>query len=351
MQCFGDAAVLKSFDGAEPDLDSYDKIIVAFSGGKDSIACFLHLLDRAVPISKIELWHHEIDGREHDEDDAGALLMDWPCTVPYCRAFAKEFGVSIFFSWREGGFAREMGRKETPTAPVYFEDSDGVVHSRGGKGPRGTRGVFPQVCADLSKRWCSAYLKIDVASAAIRGQPRFHNARTLIITGERAQESAARARYARLEIDRSDARGKRLGRHVDHWRPIQDWTEETVWDALCRHAVYAPPAYILGWSRLSCLFCIFGNANQWASARYVAPELFDRVVRKEAESGLTIHRSKSVVELADSGTPYAALSGQDDLIRDILSRDKPWTRPIREQDKTARLVPPAGAFGASCGPT
>lgn len=38
----------------------YDAILVAFSGGKDSLACLLHLLDLGVDRSKIELWHHDV---------------------------------------------------------------------------------------------------------------------------------------------------------------------------------------------------------------------------------------------------------------------------------------------------
>ena len=45
-------------------LEEYDKIIVLFSGGKDSLACVLHLLELGVPREKIELWHHDIDGGE-----------------------------------------------------------------------------------------------------------------------------------------------------------------------------------------------------------------------------------------------------------------------------------------------
>ncbi len=63
-------------------LDTYATIIVAFSGGKDSVACVLHLLELGVPRERIELWHHDVDGRE------GSTLMDWPVTRAYCRAFA-----------------------------------------------------------------------------------------------------------------------------------------------------------------------------------------------------------------------------------------------------------------------
>ena len=55
------------------DLYSYDKYIVSFSGGKDSTALLLFLLDNGVSKDKIELWHQEIDGR-------GRSLLDWEVT-------------------------------------------------------------------------------------------------------------------------------------------------------------------------------------------------------------------------------------------------------------------------------
>ena len=79
---------------------NYDKYIIAFSGGKDSTACFLHLLESGVPVEKIELWHHLIDGRS-------GSFMDWNVTEDYCRKFAAAFGVTIYFSWKEGGFKKE----------------------------------------------------------------------------------------------------------------------------------------------------------------------------------------------------------------------------------------------------
>jgi hypothetical protein len=89
------AAGPEGLDG--PCLESYDHILVGFSGGKDSVACVLHLLESGVPREKIELWHHDIDGRE------GSRLMDWPVTPSYCRAFAEALGLSIFFSWKVPG--------------------------------------------------------------------------------------------------------------------------------------------------------------------------------------------------------------------------------------------------------
>jgi len=101
-----------------PNYLNYDKIIVFFSGGKDSVACVLELLDKGVKPEKIELHHHSIDGKE------GELFMDWACTESYCQAFADALGIEIFFSWKVGGFEAELLRYETATGAIAFEDEN-----------------------------------------------------------------------------------------------------------------------------------------------------------------------------------------------------------------------------------
>ena len=232
-----------------PDLRSYDRIVVAFSGGKDSIASLLTVLEAGVPPERIDVYHHDVDG-------AGPPFMDWPSTTGYCRAVARALDVPLYLSWKEGGFLREMLRDGTASAPICFQTPDGTVGRAGGQGPAGTRLRFPQVSANLNQRWCSAYLKIDVMAALIRNQDRFLDRRTLIVTGERAQEGRARAGYATFEPHRSDTRdGIRRRRHVDHWRPVHGLQEAEVWAMLRRHGIVPAPAYRLGWSRLSCIAC------------------------------------------------------------------------------------------------
>lgn len=248
-----------------PDLASYDVILVMLSGGKDSLACLLYLLSLGVPREKLELWHHDVDGRE------GSSLMDWPSTRDYCRKVAEAFGVPLYFSWKVGGFEREMLRKDTATAPIAYETPSGL-RTAGGEGKPNSRGKFPQVSTDLSVRWCSAYLKIDVAAAAIRGQDRFIGKRVLVVTGERAEESTARSRYQVFEPHRADLRnGVQRPRVVDQWRAVHGWSEGQVWDIIRRYAVNPHPAYRLGWGRVSCAACIFGSPNQWASLRANQP--------------------------------------------------------------------------------
>ncbi len=330
-----------TFQNDQIKLESYDYYIVATSGGKDSIACILHLLKEGVPTGKIELWHHLIDGRE------GSTLMDWPVTESYVMKFAQAFKIKYFFSWKQGGFERELLRENQRTAPTLFEmpEGDNIVEcSCGGtRGKKSTRRRFPQVTANLSQRWCSAYLKIDVCTAAINNQKRFLGKRTLVITGERAEESAARANYSTFEPHRSDNRnGKRVQRHVDHWRPVHLWEEKEVWGIMEEFKVNPHPAYKLGWSRLSCISCIFGSKNQWATLRKIDPVRFNRIAAYEKEFDATIHRTKSVYDQLVDGSPYPDIDpaivkqGFDTIYQDSIFVDS-W-----------RL--PAGAFGENAGP-
>lgn len=315
----------------------YDKYILAFSGGKDCTAAFLHLLESGVPKEKIELWHHEIDGRE------GPALMDWDCTPGYCKAFAKAFDVPIYFSWKEGGFEREMLRQNSRTAPTKFESEDGSIRTIGGvAGKLSTRRKFPQVSGDLKVRWCSAYLKIDVCAAAIRNQMRFEGLRVCVVSGERAEESAQRAKYAEKELDRADNRDGKAGRFVDRLRPVKHWTEQMVWDIIAIWRVRVHPCYYLGFGRCSCLFCIFGNENQTASAYVVAPHRGERIISYEKEFGYTIKRNISMGDLISQGTIYEAMT--EELL--IIARSKEYSLNIFMDD----WVLPAGAFGESCGP-
>lgn len=289
-------------------------------------------------MGKVELWHHEIDGRE------GSTLMDWPITPAYCQAVADALELPLYFSWKVGGFEREMLRENSLTAPTKFETPIGKIVQVGGtRGKSNTRRKFPQVSADLKVRWCSAYLKIDIASAAIRNQPRFDHSRTLVISGERAEESPARSKYLEFEPDRSDNRDGKKGRLVDRWRPIHKWTEAEVWQIIEQFRINPHPAYHLGWGRVSCLRCIFGSDNQWASARKVDPSGFEQVGLLENEFGLTIHRSKTIAGRADCGTPYEM---DPEMIK--ISMSSEYNEDI-QLNGNWRL--PQGAFGESCGPT
>ena len=176
-----------------------------------------------------------------------------------------------------------------------------------------------------------------VGAAALRNQERFTGKRTLFISGERAEESPARARYKTFEPHRTHSQG----RHVDAWRPVHAWTEAEVWEILKRYRLNPHPAYRLGWGRLSCAACIFGSPSQWASLRAAAPKQFATIAAYEQQFGLTIQRKETVSQRADRGTPYP----MDPRILAEAMADA-FTAPVFIDDW--RL--PAGAFGDNAGP-
>lgn len=338
------------------DVHSYDYYIVTFSGGKDSTACFLHLLDLGIPKEKIELWHHLVDGREGSNEilDTPLTLMDWECTEDYCRKFAAAFGVKIYFSWLRGGFYKEMMRDGQATEISIYEqeDEEGKITygCSGGDGPAGTRLKFPQVSPDLSVRWCSSYLKIEVGRKAITGQLRFTNKRTLLISGERAEESAGRALYDPFKPDKVDKRDsdrqKRSRRRlVDRWMPIHSWKESDVWGIIQRHAVVPHPCYYLGYSRCSCKWCIFGNADQFASSFALSPSQGETLANLEERFRSTIKRDVSLTELIKKGVPYEGITKYPGKALQAISYE--YNDPIF----TTGWELPGGAYGKSLGPT
>lgn len=317
----------------EIDLKFYDKILVTFSGGKDSLCCLLWLSDLlgAEAQSKIEIWHHCIDGQ-------GDRFFDWNCTEGYVRAVAEHLKIPLYFSGRVGGFRQEMLRDRSPTAAVWFETPDGKETAGGKSKSLGTRLKFPQLSANLSTRWCSAYLKIMVYESAIRNQKRFEGLRTLTVSGERAQESAARAKYQVFERDRAHANK----RHVDRLRPILHWKTEEVWDYIQHHGITPHPAYYLGFGRCSCKSCIFISDEDWATLYAIAPQDVKEVAAYEERFGATIARPKkdgvglNVVERAKKATPRSA---REEWVKQALS-DR-WYMPIVMRP----WVLPEGAFG------
>lgn len=163
-------------------LEEYDLIVVLFSGGKDSMACYYKLLELGVPKEKIELWHHDIDGGHPSRH------MDWRCTQNYVKSFSEAEGVPLRISYRVNGFFGELYRLGASEPVEWIEPDSGKIR-RCKLSPKykqcqelkesatndleeklkeyGYRMKFPAKTGNLSKRWCSAYLKIMVADSVM----------------------------------------------------------------------------------------------------------------------------------------------------------------------------------------
>jgi 3'-phosphoadenosine 5'-phosphosulfate sulfotransferase (PAPS reductase)/FAD synthetase len=319
-------------------LDQYDVIAVCYSGGKDSLACLLHLLDLGVPPSKIELHHQDIDGQ-------GERLMDWPCTHAYVQATADALHLPVVFSWRDGGFVREMLRDNEPTAGVSYQRDGKRFSLPTVRATPGTRRKFPQQSADLSVRWCSAYLKIDVMARVLNNDPAYQGKKILVVTGERREESSARSKYDEVEEHRTNSRS----RLVHHWRPVIDWCEQQVWDIITRHRIRPHPAYQLGWGRVSCMNCIFADDDQWASAKELAPTWVERIGDYERDFGTTIKKGVGVEDRARTGREFVS-DKPEELRRLAMSPDAFTAEQFFLADGES-WAPPSGAYKRCGGPT
>jgi len=381
-------------------LENYDLIIVLFSGGKDSIAAYFKLIELGVPKEKIELWHHDIDGGHPSRQ------MDWPVTQSYVRAFAAAEGVKLRISCRVGGFFGELYRVGA-SLPIEYEDNgetktcrltDAQIESerlrneilqslspeeQGELKAYGERRRFPAKSGDLARRWCSAYLKIDVASAVLRNLEELHSigergklpaksschqgrwcsgslkaavqdsvtadlqhtradTKILVVSGERRGESAGRAKYNEMEVHRTNATA-RAHRVVHQWRAVIDYTLRDVWEVLCRHKITPHPCYSAGWNRCSCACCIFSLPSHWAGIKELLPEVYEAFRQDEIRLGFTLDNKKSLDEYVGDAESCVCRDNPT-AIEQLITGRFPQTEIY-----TTNWTFPAGAFKGSAG--
>jgi hypothetical protein len=325
------------------DLDAYDLCIVNLSSGKDSVTCALKLLDEGFPREKMRFWHQSVDG-----GPGSPLFMDWACTESYTKALGKALGVKTEFMWRQGGIKGELFRENRLTNPVQFIYQGEVITLLTTKGKLGTRRKWPAKSADLSRRYCSANAKIDVAARVISNHPEFQGSidrplKLLVISRERREESAARARYLEAEIHRCNTRS----RIAHQYRPVIDYSEEEIWQAYERHKIMPHPAYILGFSRTSCLNCVFLTPDLWAMVRELFSERFAELVAVEKELNFTIDNKHTLTEMANMGSikriPRNILSSPyiQNALKGHISKEDIFIK--------GRWTLPAGAFQGNDG--
>lgn len=342
-------------------LEEYDLFVVLLSGGKDSIACYYKLLELGVPKGKIEMWHHDIDGRHPSRQ------MDWRCTGEYVRAFAEAEGVPLRISWRLNGFFGELYRIGA-SEPIEWEDPDSGeicqcrlsakylqcerIKKEASQNMEeelkalGYRMKFPAKSGDLSRRWCSAYLKIAVAdSVTVNLDKTCTDVKILIVSGERRGESSGRAQYNEMELHRTHAE-KAAHRIVHQWRPVIDYSEKDVWEVLKRHRVNPHPCYRAGWNRCSCAFCIFSTPPLLAGIRELYPREYELLRQDEKTLRFTIDNKKDLDSYV--GNAKSCVYQGDKAALSSLITGKFAAKDVYVSGK---WMYPAGAFhGAEGGP-
>lgn len=386
-------------------LEEYDLIVVLISGGKDSVACYLKLIELGVPKEKIEFWHHDIDGGHPTR------RMDWKCTQNYVKALADAEGVKLRVSYRVNGFFGELYRIGA-SEPIEWIDPDtgeirqcklssNYLKCRELKEQAteemeellkqyGYRMKFPAKTGDLSRRWCSAYLKICVADTVVSNLDRLgeleelggkrhkfpakggthsgrwcsgnlkaavqdsvtanleetkHDKKILIVSGERRGESAGRSKYNEMEIHRTNATAK-AHRVVHQWRCCIDYSEKDVWELLKRHHINPHPCYRIGWNRCSCMMCIFSTPRLFAGVKELFPDAYASLRHDEEILGFTLDNKKNLDEFIGD-TPSCVCWNDKKAIHSILTGEF-GTEDIYTENWNYPVGAFHGADGGSC---
>ena len=386
-------------------LEEYDLIVVLISGGKDSVACYLKLIELGVPKEKIEFWHHDIDGGHPTR------RMDWKCTQNYVKALADAEGVKLRVSYRVNGFFGELYRIGA-SEPIEWIDPDtgeirqcklssNYLKCRELKEQAteemeellkqyGYRMKFPAKTGDLSRRWCSAYLKICVADTVVSNLDRLgeleelggkrhkfpakggthsgrwcsgnlkaavqdsvtanleetkHDKKILIVSGERRGESAGRSKYNEMEIHRTNATAK-AHRVVHQWRCCIDYSEKDVWELLKLHHINPHPCYRIGWNRCSCMMCIFSTPRLFAGVKELFPDAYASLRHDEEVLGFTLDNKKNLDEFIGD-TPSCVCWNDKKAIHSILTGEF-GTEDIYTENWNYPVGAFHGADGGSC---
>jgi 3'-phosphoadenosine 5'-phosphosulfate sulfotransferase (PAPS reductase)/FAD synthetase len=287
-------------------------MIVSLSGGKDSVAMLLHLVQR-YGTSQI-VAHYQV------------LPEDWPGTLDYNQRLCARLGVPLV--------AQQMLYEPVGDGTAVRRLAIRDIHQESDVVPCGTPGVIAGV-TDLAfrRRWppsaasrfCTRYFKSGLLDYWLRQQrdrlsEQNHESAlpgelASVALGERAGESPRRARKEAI----TDRLAWATGECITNWLPIHQWSRRQVFRCLRDHSVEPHPAYreqgltdrqmydvdTEGGPRTSCRFCIFAtHSDVCHQAQLVANlTLLQRLRAFEQTTGRTWWPQRSATALSPTTLP------------------------------------------------
>lgn len=252
-----------------PDLGSYDIILVNTSGGKDSQA----MLD--------EVYRLAADAGVTDRlvaVHADLGRVEWEGTRELAAKQVEQYGLRFEVVSRNGDLLDQIIDRRVSL------DAKGKTSA-----PAWPSSAARFCTSDQKTGQVTKLITRLVAESGIKGRP----VRILNCLGIRAQESPARAKKVAFGPD-SATNGKRT---VDRWLPIFTWTEDEVWARIKESGVPYHPAYDLGMSRLSCVFCVFASKADLTIAAKHNPELAREYAEVEIQVRSTFRSDLSMTDI------------------------------------------------------
>lgn len=229
--------------------------VINFSGGKDSSVMLLELCRDLPDVEKHVVWADT--GWEHEGAE------EW------CRKLITDICITSNHSLLKLHVVRSSTKD-------FFSMVRG-------------RGMFPSP----SHRQCTSDLKRGPIQKWIRNNIKSN--RVINCMGLRAAESSARAKQPRRKLNKGLSNGKRT---VTDWLPIQDLSDDTVFECLKDAGIPLHPVYKY-LSRFSCQVCIFAGPRELAAIEQHNPAAIEKINAVEKEIGFTMGFKGSVRELID----------------------------------------------------
>ena len=198
-----------------------EKIVISFSGGKDSSATADVVVKALSNPSLVHIF--------------GDTTLEFPTTIEYAHRFRDNHPQAIF----------EIARNDEQ--------------------------VFYDVCEDIGPparmmRWCCSMFKTGPITRVINGF--YRNQQILTFYGIRKSESVSRSKYNRIE---DDAESVKIQQQTVA-SPIFFWKDIDVWLYLLGEQVDFNDAYRLGYDRVGCWCCPNNNQRAQFLSRIYMPE-------------------------------------------------------------------------------
>jgi 3'-phosphoadenosine 5'-phosphosulfate sulfotransferase (PAPS reductase)/FAD synthetase len=287
---------LDLFDETKLALPQDAHTVVSISGGKDSVATLLVALETFGPGRVIA--HHQI------------ILEDWSGTIEYCQSVCNRLGVPLYMSQAkyhgyeclQCGYcyltSRNVQRcpKCQSTEATFLRMVESVLDLV----------EWREKWPDLSVRFCTSYFKRDNFNMWAREHRELLGDHPVIAMGERALESAGRAKLPVLRL-----RSKM--EWMIEWRPVLEWRRIDVFRKMREYHIEPHYCYKAqgmtedemynqdreGGPRMSCVMCFLKSPEQM-QASYQTPEgrpIIDRALGIEAATGNTLKNGQSLASM------------------------------------------------------
>ena len=256
-------------------IPKFDTYIIGVSGGKDSTALWCWACEN-LPLDQVHIVHNPT-GAAWPGNDEYLAMLEHRLDMKIERVQSGDRPLPP----RRDGKPREAYQ----SAPTLFD----MVR---------LRGFWPS----MHVRYCTGHLK----QYPIRLYAHMLD-NPVIVTGERAQESAARAHLPMIDYNDSGFnRNKEYKRPI--WRPILNWSSADVLAMLKRHGLLTNPTYRFA-PRVGCWCCPLGSNHQALNFCRQYPQEARRWVELEREINHRWKDRKSLASIWREANTQIAMPG------------------------------------------